>query len=63
MALDGPRHGYRAPATDTTRAMWAIKLMKAFSIWRLEKASLGRGLFRLGFGCTANKKQQRKHKE
>ena len=43
--------------------MCAIKLMKAINIWRLEKASLGRGLFRLGFGCTARKKQERKHKE
>jgi hypothetical protein len=43
--------------------MCAIELMKAIFIWRLEKASLGRGLFRLGLGCTARKKQQRKRKE
>ena len=29
--------------------------MKAFSIWGLEKASLGRGFFWLGFGCAARR--------
>jgi len=43
--------------------MGAIKLMKAFRIWRLEKASLGLGLFRQALGCTAREKQQRKHKD